>query len=412
MGNKTLIVNYFGMRTGGIERYLAGIMQFAADAGYRVVWFTSKGMPEQAEQPGIADNPKIEKVYFGGGRRKHFTKNPDLRLFSNDDVVMLSFTQEDFVWAEQFRYKYKCNTFYHYFILMNFFGWLTYPEDEFKTKFLAKKRGKFSKSIAEKIDENNNIRAFAHKQLVTYKERYDLKLKVSEDNILKGFSTNEPLSYEELEQKAQSRKEGFVLVACARFQFPHKGFLIGLLEVFKELKEKYTSTKLIIIGDGERDYFNQFYDKLDDEIKASIELKGTLFYDEMLSVYKQSHLCISLAGAVTAAASIALPALIARHDTLMCETYGFYQNVEGTLKSEPGEDIMPFIEKVISVSNEEYIQLALAGRKEYESRVVIEPDYIFKQTNKSSMPTVSKSDMRKNKMWAVISILKKYFKFL
>lgn len=409
---KTLIVNYFGMGAGGIEKYIASLMRYAASNGHRVIWFTSKGNPEHAVQTGIADNPNIEKVFFADSRRKFFRKPPELNLNEAEEVVMISFTPEDYVWAEQFRYKYKCKTFYHHLILMNFFGWLTYPEDEFNLNLLSKQRAKFSNIIAHKLDNNDNIRAFAEIQLANFKERYDLRYNVSSDKLLKSISVNSPLSEEELLSKAKARKDEFVIVACSRFAFPHKGFLIGLLGVFSEIKKKYHKTKLVIIGDGERDYFNSFYDKLDDEIKTSIELKGFLEYNEMLEVYKQCHLCVAVAGALSAAASIALPALVARHDTLECETYGFYQDAESTLKSDPGFSIIPYIEKTINCTDEEYVLLGEKARERYIQLIEVEPDYIINEINKSSSPSVSKRDMRVNRRWAEISILKKYFKYL
>lgn len=409
---KTLLVNYFGMSTGGIEKYIAQLMRYAAKEGHRVIWFTTDGIPAKAKQSGIVGNPGIEIVTFAGGRRKFFKKSPDLHLSENEDVVMISFVPEDYVWAEQFRFKYKCKSFYHHLILMNFFGWLTYPEDEFKTKFLSKKRAKLSNKLAHQFDENQVIRAFADKQLAAYKDRYDLKYDISKDLILKSFPIEGVLSYDELMNLAKIRNEEFRIVTCARFQFPHKGYLLGLLDDFSELRKKYDNVKLIIVGDGEKETFYKKFDSLPDYVKESIEIKGTLLFEDLIELYRTCHLSVGLAGALSSSASIGLPSLLVRHDTLNCETYGFYQDNETTLKSDPGNDIIPYIEKVMECSNDEYMDFGLTGRAEYERRVTTDPDYILKETNTNSNPVVSKQDWRKNRLWAVISILKKYFKFL
>ena len=408
---KTLIVNYFGMGTGGIEKYTADLMKYAISCGYRVIWFTMKETLDNAVQPGITDNEKIEKVLFLAGRRKFFKKPTPFRINEDEDVVMISFVPEDYVWAEQFRYKYKCHTFYHHLILMNFFGWLTYPEDEFKFKLLAKQRAKLSNKIAHELDDNNNIRAFSRIHLVKFKERYDLNFDVSDDLLLKDISVNEAVSVDDLYKKAKSRREEFIIVSCSRFQFPHKGYQIGLLSVFSELKKKYPYVKLVVVGDGgEREYYNTFYDKLDDDVKSSIEFKGRVPFEEVLDIYKNCHLSIGLAGALSASASVGIPSLLVRHDTLECETYGLYQDNDSTLRSDPGVDPLPIIEKIMNMPDDEYVEIGVEGRESYLARTVVEADYILKETNRTSNPSVSKTDMRNNKMWAIISLLKKHMK--
>lgn len=412
MEKKTLLVNYFGMSTGGIEKYIAQLMRYAVKEGHRVVWFTTDGVPENAKQSGIVGNPGIEIIKFAGGRRKFFKKSPDLHLSENEDVVMISFVPEDYVWAEQFRNKYKCKTFYHHLILMNFFGFLTYPEDEFKTKFLSKRRAKLSNKLAHQFDDNQVIRAFADKQLLAYKDRYNLKYDISKDLLLKSFPIEGILSYDELSNLAKTRNEEFRIVTCARFQFPHKGYILGLLDVFSELRKKHDNVKLIIVGDGEKETFYKKYNSLPDYVKASIEIKGTLLFEDLIELYRTCHLAIGLAGSISASAARALPSLVVRHNTLDCETYGFFQDVDSTLKSDPGVDIIPYIQKIITCTDEEYVKYGIDAKKKHESIVNVDPDYILNEINKTSDPVVSKQDWRRNRRWAVISIMKKYFKFL
>lgn len=406
MEKKTLIVNYFGLRSGGIEKFICRLMRYSAKQGHRVIWFTSQGNIEKAEQRDIIENPDIEKVLFYGGREKLFRKTTKFELKPEEDVVMISFIPEDYIWAEQFREKYKCKSFYHHLILMNFFGWLTYPEDEFKTNFIIERRKKFSDKIAHQLDKNNNIRAFDEKQLGAFKERYGLNIDVSSKNLLKAFPVEDAFGESELWDKAKSRDEEFIIATCARFQFPHKGYMLGLLDVFKELKKKYPKVKLVVIGDGERDKFNERFNTLPDEVKKDITLTGALPFTELNVTYKKCHMCIGLAGAISTSASLGLPSLVTRHDTLECETYGFYQDVDSVLKSDPGIDIMPFIEEVIECSDEEYVNLGLQGIKAYEKNTEINPDYILGETNKTSKPSVSKKDIRANKKWAIISTIR------
>lgn len=412
MEKKTLIVNYAGLSVGGIEKFIGRLMKYAVSQGHRVIWFTYQDAFKDALQRDVADNPEIEKVFFASGRRKFWSKNPVFNLDASEDVVMISFIPEDYVWAEEFRKKYKCNTFYHHLILMNFFGWLTYPEDEFNNKLLSKMRASYSKKIAKKLDENNCIRAFNEKQLVAFKERYDLQFEVSKDLCLKSFPFERGNLEEINAKKAQTRSDKFIITTCARFQFPHKGYLLGLLDVYAKLKEKYPFIKLIVVGDGEKEVFFNKYNQLEDYVKNSIELKGQVLSDELVDIYMQSHMAIGLAGAITTAASCGIPSLVVRHDTLNCETYGFYQDVDSVLKSDPGVDIIPYIEKVINFSNDDYIKIGVDAYSEVNRRLVINPDYILKESNRSSELMFTRIDFFKNKIWAFVSMLKKYIKKL
>lgn len=406
MDKKTIIVNYFGLGAGGIEKYICRLMRYSINQGHRVIWFTSKYHFETAEQRDVADNPKIEKIFFHASRVKLFSKSPNLDLKSDENVVMISFIPEDYIWAEQFRLKYQCKSFYHHLILMNFFGWLTYPEDEFKTKYIIERRKKFSYKIAHQLDENNNIRAFDEKQIAAFKDRYGLNVEVSSKNLLKAFPVEDAFTESELWNKAKSRNEEFIIATCARFQFPHKGYILGLLDVFKELKKKHPKVKLVVIGDGERDKFDERFYTLPDEVKKDITLTGTLPFAKLNETYKKCHMCIGLAGAISTSASLGLPSLVTRHDTLECETYGFYQDVDSVLKSDPGVDIVPFIEKTIECSDEDYVKLGLMSIKAYEQRISINPSYILEEVNKTSSPSVTKSDMRVNKLWALVSTVR------
>ena len=379
--SKVLVINYAGLGPGGIEKYLYKLIDYSIDKGIRVVWLTFESAYKNAFYRDTADNPQLEKVFFPAGRRKFLLKNPKLSISENDEVTMISFIPEDYVWAEKFRYDYKCKTFNHFLILMNFFGFLTFPEDFYKSGFLKKRRKEYSKKIAEKLVEGNNIRAFAMKQLEAYKERYNLSIPLSDELLLKAFPPEQPLSYNDLMLKSKNRVDNFVISTCARFAFPHKGYLIGLLDVFSEIKKKYTNIKLVYVGDNNIPEFMEKYNSLPEDIRNSIVFKGQLLPKDLNEVYKNSHLCIGLAGAISTAASLGLPSLVVRHDTYNCETYGFYQDCKTTLCSDPGEDIIPFIEKTISCSDEEFVELGLNAAIFYKSRLNINPNYIFEQNN-------------------------------
>ena len=258
-----------------------------------------------------------------------------------------------------------------------------------------------------KIGKMKSHSYLKNKQLETYIERYDLNYSISDNRILKLMDRNIPLSEAELQEKGKTRNEKFIIVTCARFAFPHKGYIIGLLNEFKKLKTIHEKVKLIIVGYNSEVKFDDVYNQLPNKVKESIELKGEILYSQLIELYRHCHLAIGLAGSISASASIGLPSLIVRHDTYMCETYGFYHTVKNMLNSEPGEDILPYILHVINCTEQEYVSLGMQSCEKFFQNNIIEPDYILKQTNYQSKSSITYIDRIFNIIFVCLSLIKK-----
>ncbi|MCQ2455377.1 MAG: hypothetical protein MJ090_04500 [Clostridia bacterium] len=393
--DKVLIVNYAGLGMGGVEKYLHILMLEALKDGNRVIWITAPENVKNSVFRDVSENENIEKVYYKPKLYFFGLGHPKLNISKADMVTMVSFNQENYIWGEYFRKKYNCKSFDHFFILMNFFGASAYPEDRKEQfSYFKKRRKKLSEKIAVKLAKTDSLRAFDKKQLVYYDERYNLGINTTTEKCLKRNTKYYPLTEEELKAKAEERKKRFDIVACSRFDFPHKAFLVGLLKEFEAIHNKYPQTKLFIVGDGDSkaQLLNEL-ETLSENAKSAIELTGTLNIEELESLHKNSQAAVSLAGCATSSAIIALPTLIARHNTYNCETYGFMHEAKSTLREDSGSPIFPFLEKIITCSNDEYVQIAKAGSDYLLGKKEYNPLYILKEKSSSNKPIATKWDI-------------------
>lgn len=297
---------------------------------------------------------------------------------------------------------------------MNFFGGETYPEDlSFLNDLARKKRTSFSKYIAKKIYDNDCLRAFAKKQFFTYCNRYDLVVDDAfDEKILKRSFPIQHLTDEQMLSNAINRKNELILVTCTRFDFPHKGYLIGFLRAFESLLSRYGNIRLRIIGYGENEALvMNTVGEMADDVKNRIEFYGKVDPSRIFEIIKSCHLAFGLAGSASLCASAGIPTLIMRHNTFLCETYGFFHEVNSTLDDRPGSDYVPYIELIQNCTDDEYCEICKKEMYAYEQRSEYDPYYILKQNNKSSKSPFSQVDIVRNIWWsiytAVMSRLKK-----
>ena len=211
----------------------------------------------------------------------------------------------------------------------------------------------------------------------------------------------------------KNRKNNFEIITCARFDFPHKGYIIGLVKAFNNLKFVYPQLTLTIVGYGEGEqYLKEIINELPDYSKKDINLLGKLLPHELQKAFCKATLNVGLAGALNVGARCALPSIPVRHYTYDCECYGFYENSgESALSTKPGDNIEDYISETVNCSDKEYVLHGLSAYKKANNNNNVDPEYIFKQHNRSNLPIFSKFDFLKfNFINFMICIMRKIFK--
>ncbi|MBP3391824.1 MAG: glycosyltransferase family 4 protein [Clostridia bacterium] len=369
---KTLIVNTPNFQIGGVENVFHTIMMKYADDGCRVIWITAKSFQKKVFYKDLVEDERIEKVFCKDSTFRLVSRFPRVDFSQDEDIVMVSFTPEYYVFGEKLRNKMigQGINIKHFLVLMNFFGSSTYIEENFKTRFFKNQSYKYARKIAGIINDNNCLMAFNIKQLDAYEEKYGLKIENKEDKCLPVISAYIAPTDNEISERALKRQSDFVISACARFEFPHKGFLIGLIRLLPQIVEIIPNVSLQIIGYGDSQAIETAIAALTPDLQNKIKLIGQTSPEELNEIYKNSCLVVGLAGAASRGASCGVPTLITRHNCYNCETYGWYHETNGrTLSDEPGKDILPYIKNISEMTTEAYCALTKNEIETYKGTI-------------------------------------------
>ena len=402
---ETLIINYYGMQTGGIETSFAELMLYSLRQGRRVIWFTTANCLNNASHKEISENPSVEKVLIKPPTDAVYTEGLSC---SGERVIVISCEPLTFARAESLRGRLGEASFENYLILPNFRGKIYYPEQFFKgpARKLAYNR---LVSAAHKMVEADCVRGFAIQHLDVFEKHYNVTIPDKDKKLLGGLRSISEPDDSLVKKKAQERKDRFEIIACSRFDFPHKGYMLGLIREFCVLKKDYPFLTLTLIGDGAgMDQVKQEIDRLPADAASDVTLTGTLPLDEVRERFRRGHLNIGLSGALLDGASCCIPSVVVRHYCEECEGYGFLSNVPDRLSERPGRDVKPMIESVIRMSDEEYIAQAY---RDYECAKQVfdyRPEYIFQQ-NHGQNAVLSKRDIeRLRRMKLAISVMLRF----
>lgn len=383
---KTLVINYPQLHSGGIEVSLAALIKHSLNNGIRVIWITNHGSFKKVIDSKILGEDRLEIVFHE--KINKILSVPEISFGSDEHVIMITCRALQYVVSERIKAKAHINDFKHFLIVAHFTGDEYYPDRCFKIgqRFVYR----FYRRILQRVVRNDCLRAFQEKHLECYEEYYKLMFPNKNRMVLDKLTPEETFDFENTLTRSKERKDCFIITTCARFDFPHKGYLIGLIDEFARLKPYYKQIKLQIVGYGMgKTMLEEKINNLNDGIKKDIYLLGALPHDDLMECYKKSHLVIGLAGAVSDGARSGIPSLVVRHYSYNCEAFGFYfEASEKVLDEEPGDDIIPFIEKCITMNNADYISIGRYGYETVIAKKIYNPNYFFQQENAKNNITV------------------------
>lgn len=386
---KTLIVNYSGLKIGGIEIFFVKLMRHSLDKGYRVIWLTNESQIEEAFPRDLIEDIRLEKIISGSGRR--LFKRRSVTFSHDEDVTMLSCEPLHFIAGEEIRRKAKVESFFHFLILPHFTGNAYYLERYFGNGVLNRLCFKYMKKLVSIWEKEGCILAFSKQHLDAYEKNYRVTICDKNNKVLKKIEERRDIEKERIVNKSQERKNKFSIITCSRFDFPHKGYILGLIKTFAHLKGHYPELNLTIVGYGEGEkILKEEVAKLPEGVGSAINFTGALLLEELNQAFENSTLNIGVAGALLTGAKCAVPSIPVRHYSYNCEGYGFLEDARSMcLSSEEGQPIEKYILETIQMTDEEYIMHALAAYESaYESHDT-DPDFVFRKSNAHSNATTT-----------------------
>lgn len=410
----TLLINYPVLWAGGIETYLASLMRYYLKEGHRVIWLTTSQYRENIAFDGLLDTPGLEIAIWEKWSRLFAA--PKIHFEKNEQVIMITCRAAHYAAGELLRRKAGLRDFKHIYTVAHHSGSAYYPDRRMKSAWGKRVAYGYWKRTLEMLVKKDWLFCFAEIQLENYESHYHVSIP-NKTGKLVPFVDSEQLHFDEENAgiREQERKDRFVITTCARFEFPHKGYILGLVDSYCRLKKEYPHIILQIIGDGSDGVMlREKIAALPDEIRKDIIMTGMVPPDNLNDYYKKSHVIVGLAGAILSGAQAGIPSVVVRHDCNICETYGFIEDAfDKTLCDIEGEEITPLLERCINMDREEYLRHSQAGfdrvQQEFADASKCMVDCYFRQQNENVFAEQNWYDRLIGRILYVITELKNRF---
>lgn len=369
---KTLVVVYKCFNVGGIETNMANIMRNALNNGQRVIWICNSKIQYSDVFKPVLEHPNCKICPINFSALYPFNV-PLLDISADDELFVTVFDVFRLYFAFRLRQKYHNNKVHIMYLVPNFTGELLYPESVFCGAINRYIKKNFAR-IYGNAYSLRSVHFFAKRFYEVLQANYNITFIEPDKFRVPHVITRE--DFDDKQAQLNYHSKTFKIISAGRFDFPHKAYLLGLLDSYVELKKTYPQIQLIVIGGGNDkkqvvDKINAMPRKYQDDIK----LLDPVPEQELVSIMKKCNLNISVAGCASMGARNGVVTLPARHYHEKCEVYGYFPESKLlTTETKPGKPVENFIVDLINSSEEEYVELA---RKAYHSFDDMQVDYQY-----------------------------------
>lgn len=354
------------MLVGGIENYIYKVVKANYEAGNKIIWIADTSFMIAPIYDKLFNADCMEIVY-SNIHGLNWGALPKMNLSEHDDVVILSFGFFEHARALEYKKKNTHLMVRAFFLMPHFTGPLVFPEQGFNNNsFIRRKIGK----IYQRWVYSNQVIFFGKRHYEVLSSNYEIDVPEENKNMVYRFDTREPFS--EIEVRSRYNRNEFRIVGAGRFDFPHKGFFIGLIKTYGEFKAKYNNLTLYLIGEpiGEIDSMRMMRDVVDSfpaEIKEDIHFLKNMPESDLIDFYKTCNLMVGVAGCASMSAKNGVLTLPARHYDYSCEVYGFCpESKDRTLDSAPGLPLSIYLKRALKMTEDEYVKQCKLSYNAYE----------------------------------------------
>ena len=362
--NNTFLFIKKDMNIGGIETFIIRLVRWLCKENYRVIYIRPKGTEVDSSFKDTIYSDKVE-VFDVDFDDLNWIQKLDISFSCESKVLGYAFYTYHFIFLEEIKRKYLDSTlsFSTYYWVPNFKDNLL--EDNYP-KLLKPLMRILGKKLFRKMEHNNNIFYVnpSHSSSITSSYCYDildngLKYTVGTSKFARPFNAQERINC--------YNRDVFRIISVGRFSFPHKGYIIGLIRSFAKLKFKYPHIYLELIGYGpQEDVVKEELNRLGENIRSSITVLGKVSYDELPNYFRNANVNIGVASTMSDGSLQGVVSLPVRHYTYNCETYGFLPfSKEMSTNVEKGKPIEIYLEKILTMNLEEYLNVCLESYSTY-----------------------------------------------
>ena len=164
------------------------------------------------------------------------------------------------------------------------------------------------------------------------------------------------VTIDELENRFNSN----IILTASRADFPYKGYLLGLIDIFVRLAKKKKDVQLeIIAGGGNSDILDKKLSEIDDDIRKRIIYKKWMTYDELKQEIRRAKVFVGMGTSIIDSARVRIPSIPVLFDTYDCISNGlFHEFGEITAYEDCTLGIENSLNTVLDASFEEYLSIS------------------------------------------------------
>lgn len=348
MEARLIIFVYSNFILGGAETLILRMSEWLIKRGDKVV-LVCHSMDET-----IKKDKRIGRIECILTKKKD-KKRKILKILQKNnnikDKMIINFFVKDYLLIERLNKK---NDFQNIFYVVHPNNTLSYCK---KGLLLSKIKKYIYKNQIKKMYDKNCIYFMDEDCIKIAEKYYKMSLSKSYSNIIRI-----PIQVDKFDNK--TRKKSFNILTIARFDFPFKGYLLGLIDDFIYLKEIYPQATLTIIGDGkDRDKIEKKLERLNKKITKDIMIIGAVPYLSLNSYFKKASIYVGMGTTVLDAVNRGVPAITVYSYSYEAKTLGFFYEHPNVLAgfteggSYPKIAVVELLERVFDLNIEDYDRL-------------------------------------------------------
>ncbi len=280
--------------------------------------------------------------------------------YNYNNYIALTYTLDEFIFVESI--MNEINIFKNILYVVSYGGLIKGVSYNNSIKYIIKK---FYGNIILKLNNNKCIVYMDKEQYKADRLYYSINNKCKETIVY--YLPMQLKKYNILIINTKIKLNVFNILSIARADFPFKGYLIGLIDDFSILSNKYDNITLTIIsfGKNEKDIIAKI-NSLPYQIKSKVKYIGQTSYDDLPKYFSISHLYIGMGTTLLDAVNEGVPSIVVQPYTYENRSSGFFHMQPERLAAYEDKSVpaIKYIESVINMDKTEYSNLC---RTEYES---------------------------------------------
>lgn len=389
--NKKILVFFRNhLAVGGVETYMYEQAKRLRQQGWIIVWVRKH--PWAKLDSALAD-------VFGEDHAVVWNRRIPLKKMKalagkNAVIKVVAFNMFQFAQAERFKRRFSGGDISTFLFMPHYKGEAIFFEENHTGKKQEEVRQRMA-VIYRKLHENGNLRYFNIKQMEAAQENCGFSIEDINNAFVPPRETDEN-QWDEARCRMLAGRQRFNLLTVSRFDFPHKAYLLGLIRAYAQLKPRHPRLELTIVGYGrEQGKVEAAIAALSEESRRDVHMMGKASPEELTDYYRDANLNISVAGSCSQGARIGCLSIPARHYDETCEVYGFFPESRlKTVSEEPGEPVIPYIEKVLNMTEDEYVEKCRDGFDTFHDASVSRRKTMEEICNQTAETTLSADDLR------------------